>query len=135
MSFFGKKFKKVQVENAQELLGALAVSEKILESLKNPDNVSSFAKNADGSIQYVIEANGKEILSQKIVLGQDVETTTPEGKTVHNVYTLDGDVLKSVMTANGKKTNFVRKFEGDSMTMEVAVEGSDAKAVVHYKTV
>ncbi|CAG9104790.1 hypothetical protein JYU34_011944 [Plutella xylostella] len=136
MSFFGKKYQKTDIENVLELMDALNVSEKIRAVLRNTESHSTFIKNADGSIQYVVTHNGNTLVDQKIVLGEEADFTTPDGTVTKNTFTLEGDTLKATMkTPDGKLLHFDRHFQGDVLRMEIYLDGLDLKGIVHYHVV
>ncbi|XP_047999374.1 uncharacterized protein LOC125236567 [Leguminivora glycinivorella] len=135
MSFFGKQFKKVKAENALEVIGKLNLSAQTVALLRNPESVSSFTKNADGSIQYVVKDNtGKVVLDEKIVLSALSEYKSPDGVVTKIKFDLQGDVLKSEMHfPDGKIVHMDRHFEANGYKMELYLQGAAEKATVYYE--
>lgn len=79
-------------------------------------SISSFNKNDDGTIQYVVSDDGKEVFNQKIVPGGDVDFKTPDGKTAKIHFQLKGDTIESqIVFEDGTKLHMDRVFEGNTM--------------------
>ncbi|XP_063368772.1 uncharacterized protein LOC134657150 [Cydia amplana] len=141
MSFFGKQFKKVKAENAaedSEVIRKLNLSEQTAALLTNPDTISTYSKNADGTLQYVVKSgSGAIILDQKIILAEHRDFKSPDGKMDTNVkFVLDGDVLKShYHLPNGSVVHMNRHFDANGMRMEIYVKGVDEKATIYYEVV
>ncbi|XP_063388758.1 uncharacterized protein LOC134674571 [Cydia fagiglandana] len=137
MSFFGKQYKKVRAENALEVIGKLNLSEKTVALITNPDTISTFSKNDDGTLQYVVKSgSGALVLDQKIVLAEHRDFTSPDGMDTNVKFSLDGDVLKSHFhLPDGNVVHMNRYFEGNGMRMEIYTKGSAEKATVYYEVV
>ncbi|XP_063388671.1 uncharacterized protein LOC134674508 [Cydia fagiglandana] len=135
MSFFGKQFKKIKAENTLEVLGKLTLSAQTLALLRSPDTITSFTKNADGSLQYVVkDGTGKTLVDQKIVLSTLTDYRSPDGMETKVKFELAGDVLKSEMyLPDGNVVHMDRYFEANSLKMELYVQGVAEKATVHYQ--
>ncbi|XP_061722416.1 uncharacterized protein LOC133528924 [Cydia pomonella] len=137
MSFFGKQFKKVKAENASEVLGKLNLSDQTVSLITNPDTISTFSKNTDGTLQYVVKSSsGALILDQKIVLAEHRDFTSPDGMDTNVKFVLDGDVLKSHFhLPDGSVVYMNRYFEANGMKMEMYIKGAAEKATVYYEVV
>ncbi|XP_063628845.1 uncharacterized protein LOC134800265 [Cydia splendana] len=135
MSFFGKQFKKIKAENALEVIGKLNLSAQTLALLRSQDTVTSFTKNADGTLQYVVkDSTGKVLVDQKIVLSTLTDYKSPDGMETKLKFELAGDVLKSEMhLPDGKVVHMDRYFEASSLKMELYVQGVAEKATVYYE--
>ncbi|XP_073948215.1 uncharacterized protein [Choristoneura fumiferana] len=136
MSFYGKKFKKVRMENVEEFMEKMNVPESIRLLVKNMNSISIFNKNDDGTIQFVVSNDGKESFNQKIVPGGDVDFKTPDGKTAKVHFEVKGDTIESRVTFDdGRKLHMDRVFEGNTMKQIAYKDGVDLKCTTYYETV
>ncbi|XP_073947766.1 uncharacterized protein [Choristoneura fumiferana] len=134
MSFFGKQFKKVKVENGPEFFEKLKLSEQILALLRQKESVTTFTKTSDSTLQYVIKAGDKVVLDQKIDLGKEIDFTTPGGIATKVFFSLEGDVLNSYMKfPDGTTVHMDRSFDAAGMKLVLYVDGSPTRATVFYE--
>ncbi|KAI8442085.1 hypothetical protein MSG28_005719 [Choristoneura fumiferana] len=110
------------------------VPEPTRQMLRNMDSISTFQKNDDGSIQYIVFKAGAEAFNQKITPGVDADFKTPDGSNAKVHFELKGDTLESVITlSNGNKLHLDRIFEGN--TMKQFVVSNDGKESFNQKIV
>ncbi|KAI8442083.1 hypothetical protein MSG28_005717 [Choristoneura fumiferana] len=136
MSFYGKKYKKTRLENSEEFMELLKVPEPTRQMLRNMDSISTFQKNDDGSIQYIVFKAGAEAFNQKITPGVDADFKTPDGSNAKVHFELKGDTLESIITlSNGNKLHLDRIFEDNTMKQIAWKEGLDLKSITYYEVV
>ena len=64
----------------------------------------------------------------KFKLGEEFEETSPDGRQVKSIVTLNGDTFESIQTAikeGEKSTKVTREFKGDEVICKFQVIGSD----------
>merc|ERR1712219_728 len=131
---FTGKFTRISSENYDEFLKALDVNFLLRK-----------AATASTPVMEVTESGGEWTIKTSTVLksmelkfkvGEKFDETTPDGRAVDSIVTVEGNKFICVQTAKKegeKSTKSIREFTDEGCTMTMEVTGSDVSCVQKFK--
>nr|ALS04896.1 cellular retinoic acid-binding protein 2 [Pseudodiaptomus poplesia] len=126
MDSFKGKYERVSADNYEEFLKALGVGLLLRKAATVSTPVMEVSEeNGTWTIKTSTTLKTMEL---KFKIGEEFDGTTPDGRDVTALVTLDGNKLVTVQKAKKDgvaSTKSVREFNGDEVVYTMTIDGND----------
>nr|ALS04569.1 cellular retinoic acid-binding protein 2 [Pseudodiaptomus poplesia] len=126
MDSFKGKYERVSADNYEEFLKALGVGLLLRKAATVSTPVMEVSEeNGTWTIKTSTTLKTMEL---KFKIGEEFDETTPDGRDVTALVTLDGNKLVTVQKAKKDgvaSTKSVREFNGDEVVYTMTIDGND----------
>merc|ERR1712029_534615 len=137
MDAFKGKYNRTSAENYEELLKVLDVSFLLRKAATVSTPVCEIFE--DGGVWNIKTSTTLKTMELKFKLGEPFDETTPDGREVTAVCTLEGGKIVSVQKAKKegqKSTKSTREMNGaDELIYTMTIDGSDIVCVQKFKRI
>ena len=134
MECFKGKWKRTSSEQYEEFLSALDVNFMLRKAATVSTPVMEITEE-DG-VWSIKTSTALKSMELKFKLGEEFEETTPDGRDVKAIVTLEGNKLISVQKAKKEgqqSTRVVREFNGDECVQTSTVDGKEVFCVQKFE--
>merc|ERR1711997_718237 len=128
------KFERTDAENYDELLKALDVNFLLRKAATASTPVMEVTE--DGGVWTIKTSTVLKSMELKFKVGEKFDETTPDGRAVDSIVTVEGNSFICVQTAKKegeKSTKSTREFSDTGCTLTMEVTGSDVVCVQQFK--
>nr|ALS04313.1 cellular retinoic acid-binding protein 2 [Acartia pacifica]ALS04315.1 cellular retinoic acid-binding protein 2 [Acartia pacifica] len=136
MDSFKGKYERVSAENYEEFLKALDVNFLLRKAATVSTPVMEVSEE-DG-VWTIKTSTTLKTMELKFKVGEEFDETTPDGREVKAIVTLDGNkfVCEQKAKKEGQKsTKSIREFNGDECIYTMTIDGMDLVCVQKFKRV
>merc|ERR1712018_1104163 len=128
------KYERTSADNYDELLKALDVNFLLRKAATASTPVMEVTE--DGGTWTIKTSTVLKSMELKFKVGEKFDETTPDGRAVDSIVTVEGNKFICVQTAKKegeKSTKSIREFTDEGCTYTMEVTGSDVSCVQKFK--
>eukprot|EP00088_Acartia_fossae_P068013 TRINITY_DN8548_c0_g2_i1.p1 TRINITY_DN8548_c0_g2~~TRINITY_DN8548_c0_g2_i1.p1 ORF type:complete len:138 (+),score=52.49 TRINITY_DN8548_c0_g2_i1:103-516(+) len=126
MDSFKGKYERTSAENYEDLLKALDVNFLLRKAATVSTPVMEVSE--EGGVWTIKTSTTLKSMELKFEVGKEFDETTPDGREVTSIVTLDGNKFVCVQKAKKdgqKSTKSIREFNGDECVYTMTIDGMD----------
>jgi cellular retinoic acid-binding protein 2 len=128
------KYERTSAENYDEFLKALDVNFLLRKAATA--STPQMEVTEDGGQWTIKTSTVLKSMELKFKVGENFDETTPDGRSVDSIVTVDGNKFICVQTAKKegeKSTKSIREFTDEGCTLTMEVTGTDVVCVQGFK--